>query len=68
MLIRSMSPDVIACDEIGNSDDIDAIKYAFFSGVKGIFTAHGKNMDDLKSNVKIYELIENKQIEKIIFL
>ncbi len=68
MLIRSMSPDVIACDEIGNNDDIEAIKYAFFSGVKGIFTAHGKNMNDLRSNVKIYDLIENKQIEKIIFL
>lgn len=68
LLIRSMSPDIIACDEIGNSHDIEAIKYAFFSGVKGIFTAHGKNMDDLKSNVKIYDLIENKQIEKIVFL
>ena len=68
LLIRTMSPDIIACDEIGNSDDIEAIKYAFFSGVKGIFTAHGKNMDDLKSNVKIYDLIENKQIEKIVFL
>jgi stage III sporulation protein AA len=68
MLIRSMAPDIIACDEIGSIDDVTAIKYAFVSGVKGIFTVHGKNMEDLQKNEKIYELINNKQIQKIIFL
>ena len=68
MLIRSMAPEVIACDEIGSKEDIEAIKDAMISGVKGIFTMHGKNLEEIKLNRNINELIENKQIEKIIFL
>ena len=58
MLIRSMAPEVIAF----------AIKKAMLCGVKGIFTMHGKDMEDLKKNKPVYSLIENKQIEKIIFI
>lgn len=68
MLIRTMAPEIIACDEIGSVEDIDAIHYALYSGVKGIFTMHGKNIEDIKVNKPIYELIENKEIEKVVFL
>ena len=68
MLIRSMAPEVIACDEIGSKEDVEAIKQAMISGVKGIFTMHGKNMEDIRMNQSIKELIDNKKIEKIIFL
>ena len=68
MLIRSMAPQIIACDEIGSIEDVLAIKYALSSGVKGIFTMHGKNMDDIKNNREVYELIEKKNVEKVIFL
>ncbi len=68
MLIRSMAPEVIACDEIGSKEDIVAIKEALSSGVKGIFTMHGKTLEDIKNNAQLYELIETKQIEKILFL
>ena len=68
MLIRSMAPEVIACDEIGSKEDVEAIKEALISGVKGIFTMHGRTLEDIKKNKGINELIENKQIEKIIFI
>ena len=68
MLIRSMAPEIIACDEIGSKEDIMAIKKALLSGIKGIFTMHGKNIEDIKNNELVYGLIENKQIEKVIFL
>ena len=68
MLIRSMAPEVIACDEIGSKEDIKAINEAILSGVKGIFTMHGKDMEDIKFNTNIKELIDNRKIEKIIFL
>ncbi len=68
MLIRSMSPQVIACDEIGSHKDVEAIKNAMISGVKGIFTMHGKDMEDVRKNSEINKLVEDKQIEKIIFI
>lgn len=68
MLIRSMAPEVIACDEIGTKEDVEAIGEAISAGVKGIFTMHGKTMNDIKLNKEVYELIEEKYIEKIIFI
>ena len=68
MLIRSMSPQVIACDEIGSKEDVEAIKYAFTSGVKGIFTMHGGNLQDIKRNPDIEDLIKLGIIEKIFII
>lgn len=68
MLIRSMTPKIIVADEIGNIQDVEAIKYAVCCGIKGIFTAHGSSIEDLKLNPAIKQLIESFAIEKIIFL
>lgn len=38
------------------------------AGVKGIFTMHGKTMEDIRNNTSIKALIESKQIEKVLFL
>lgn len=66
MAIRSMAPKVIVADEIGNRKDSDSIKYAMCCGVKGIFTAHGKNIEDIKKNPELLNLLEDKVFEKII--
>ena len=68
MLIRTMAPEVIACDEIGSKKDIDAINYAVCSGVKGIFTVHGSNLEDLRLNNEINTILNKFIIETIIFL
>lgn len=68
ILIRTMAPEIIACDEIGSKEDVEAIKEATTAGIKGIFTMHGRNIEDVKNNKEIYQLIENKQIEKIVFI
>lgn len=68
MMIRSMSPDVIVADEIGKNEDVEAINYAVCCGIKGIFTAHGKNIEDLELNPIIKQLLDNKVIERLIFL
>ena len=49
-------------------EDIEAINYAVCSGVKGIFTAHGATIEDIKLNPNINNLIENRYFERIIFL
>lgn len=68
ILVRSMAPDVIACDEIGSLEDIQAIDYAMCSGVKGIFTAHGKNLEEINKNSTISTLLNKNIFERIILL
>lgn len=68
MLIRSMAPQVIAADEIGTVEDVEAIKEAICMGVKGIFTAHGENQIDIEKNPVLKSLINESIIERIIFL
>lgn len=67
-LIRSMAPQIIACDEIGNKEDIEAINIAICAGVKGIFTAHGGSIEEIKKNQEIQELLQQNIIERIILL
>lgn len=68
MAVRSLAPQVIIADEIGNKEDAEVINYAICSGVKGIFTAHGNSIQDLKYNPEINKLINLGVFEKIVFL
>lgn len=68
MLIRSMAPQVIAVDEIGGKKDAENIFYAMCSGSKGIFTAHGSSISDIKLNPELRDLINSKVIDRIIIL
>lgn len=43
--LRSLSPDVIICDEIGN--DFEAVEQCLFCGVKIIAAAHAGSLDEL---------------------
>lgn len=68
MLIRSMAPKVISADEIGCKEDTEAINEAVCSGIKGIFTAHGANIEDIKVNPSLKELLASHVIERIVLL
>ncbi len=68
MLVRSMSPDVIACDEIGSLEDVKAIDYAMCSGVKGIFTSHGKDIEEINRNPELSKLLNKHIFERIVIL
>jgi len=47
MLIRAMSPDVVIADEIGCSEDADAVERASVAGVGLIATMHGRSYEDV---------------------
>lgn len=63
MVLRSMSPDVIVTDEIGDESDIDAIEKITNSGAAVIATIHGRNIEtvkrreDLKNMLKFFDLV-----------
>lgn len=66
MMIRSMAPQVIVADEIGGQEDIEAIRYALCCGVKGVFTAHAANLEDIRKNKALYPLACENLIERIV--
>mgnify|MGYP000868548702 CR=1 FL=1 len=56
MLIRSMSPEVIAVDEIGRPEDAAALREALHAGVRVVATAHASGIDDVLSRPVLREL------------
>lgn len=68
MLLRSMSPEIIAVDEIGSLSDAEAIEDAINSGVKVIATAHGRDIDEVLKRPGIRNLMERKAFNKIVIL
>ena len=68
MLVRSMGLSVIATDEIGTKEDIDAIEYAALSGVGLVFTMHGKSVQDITKKQGINKLINDGLFQNIVIL
>lgn len=68
MLIRAMSPEVLALDEIGGRDDIEAIKYAIKCGVKIIATIHAGSKEELLKKPYLEELLCEGGFERLIFM
>ncbi|MGN0165597.1 MAG: stage III sporulation protein AA [Lachnospiraceae bacterium] len=68
MLIRTMSPDIIAVDEIGTERDVQALKLAAVSGCRVIASAHGAGLEDVKKNTSLSVLLEQGYFKRVIAL
>lgn len=68
LMLRSMSPQVIITDEIGNTGDREAVMQVINAGVKIITTAHGYNISELKTRREVLNLMDEGVFEKYIVL
>ncbi|MTI79980.1 MAG: stage III sporulation protein AA [Firmicutes bacterium] len=68
MLLRSMSPQVIATDEIGRMEDVEALEEVLNAGVKVLTTAHGAAVDDIEKRPAIKRLLKLQAIERLVVL
>jgi stage III sporulation protein AA len=68
MAIRSMSPEVIVCDEIGTQKDMESILMALNSGVCLITSIHGYGIEDLYSRAVFNEIIDNHVFKRAVVL
>lgn len=66
--IRTMNPEIIATDEIGNQSDCDALEYAGNCGVKIIATIHAKNLSQLKNKTQLEHIFKYKIFERFVVL
>ncbi len=68
MLIRSMSPRVVAVDEIGSVEDGKAVLRAVNSGCVIIATVHAGSADEYMNRYSLTELVKNQIFKRIICL
>lgn len=68
MLLRSMSPQVIAADEIGRREDVDALEEVLNAGVKVLITAHGSSPAELAERPVLSDMVRSKIIERFVIL
>ena len=66
--LRTLSPDIIACDEIGTSDEVKAIAEGLNSGTGFIVTAHCSDGKELARRPQLRELIASGAVDHIAFL
>ena len=68
ILLRAMSPHVIAVDEIGKEGDLVALEEVLSAGVAILSTVHGKNLEDCRHRPLLREFLEKGLFERIILL
>ncbi len=68
MLLRAMSPQVIAVDELGGIEDRQAVEAVFHCGCRLLATIHGSSVEDLKQRPLLRHMAEQKLFERYVLL
>ena len=66
--LRTMSPDILVCDEIGNQEDLCAIEAAVHSGVAVLATIHAADRSDLIGKPCFSKLLQIGAFTDFVFL
>lgn len=68
MLLRSMSPDVIAADELGREEEYQAVEEMLHGGVEILCTMHGSSMEDILNRKLPCHMAAQRMLKRYIFL
>jgi len=66
--VRSMSPEIIICDEFGDEKDLSSAFFAMKSGVKIVASMHAFDKKDFISKVFVKKLLESEIFQTFIFI
>lgn len=66
--VRSLSPDVVICDEIGGEDESRAVLTGMNAGVCVIATAHAGSIEELRQRPQIARLIQTGAFKRALLL
>lgn len=66
--VRSLSPQLIICDEIGGRDDVDALLQCLNCGVTVIASVHASHREELFRRVPLRPLFDARAFETLVFL
>lgn len=68
MALRSMSPEVLAVDELGGEEDAHAVEQVLLAGCRVVGTVHGNNMHYLIQQEVIHKMHQKKLFQRYILL
>ncbi len=66
--VRTLSPDIIACDEISSYEETQAILRGVNSGVRFILTLHAGDYSELILKKQFEQLLETRAFGKVVLL
>ena len=68
MMLRTMTPEILAADEIGGEKDIKAMAYVRNCGCRLLMTVHGNSMQDIFARPVLGEYLKKYPFERYVFL
>lgn len=68
MLLRTMSPQVMAIDELGGMEDVEALYHVVNAGCTILVTIHGEDIEEIRRKRYLSELLEEKVFKRYVIL
>ncbi len=68
MLLRSMAPQILAVDEVGRREDVEAIAYARCCGCRILATMHGDSLEELDRKPYCRDFRKDQMFDRYVFL
>ena len=68
LLVRSMSPQVIAVDEVGGREDMESLRTAAACGSRIVATVHGSSLQDVQRREGMELLLQEGLFERFVVL
>ncbi len=68
LAVRTLSPEILVTDEIGDKEDADALQDAAFCGVAAIASTHAADIKALKRRVTLMGLLYSGAFERVVVL
>lgn len=65
-LLRSMSPEIIAMDELGGPEDYEALRQMVYSGCSVLATVHASCIDELMEKEQMARWIREKKFRRFV--
>ena len=66
--VRTLSPDVVVCDEIGDRGDAEAVCDAVNAGIVMIVSTHACNADELYRREPVKKLLQSGAFDSVVLL
>ena len=66
--VRTLGPDVILCDELGDGEEVRAVMQGLHAGVRFVLTVHAASREDLSRRPPLRELTSTGAFDRLILL